>query len=702
MQDTARVARKRNQAEDLGAEGTCMPSVNEWTLTADVAKWIADVLRERPELPFSEAKVEERGRGSRKRRDLTIYDRKGNLVITGEIKMPDNSDGRSPFQDSLVKDAHEKADTVGAEYFFTWNVNRCVLWRTFEQGVPITERHIHHWYVLPAPVRDSADVAHPRVEEQVARFLSLFLERCAAIMTGAEALPSLPLDEKFLLVWEAALDQPVAQTLRSLSGRYLRDREFTTELDRWMRDKQGWTVSSAEEHVRDNLERAAKFACYVLANKIIFYKALRRRFRRMKSLRIPQDAETGAELEQLLSGYFDHAAQVSKDYETVFHGDFGDTLPFLNDSAVHSWRDLVVQTDGFDFTLLDYEIIGQVFERMLSSNERHKFGQHYTRSEVVDLINAFCIRTGSDKVFDPACGGGTFLVRAYTRKRDLSEGKLKHRELIRQLYGTDISAYPVHLTTINLATRDLIDEANYPLVARTDFFAVDVGAPIFHLPVGSADKQYVNLQIEKVDAVVGNPPYIRQERITEYYGKKYKERLRAQADREARGTPLSGRSDIHCYFFTHGATFLDDGGYLGLLTSSTWLDTAYGFRLQEYLLDNFEIVAIFESNCEPWFSGARVTTAAAILRKQSDPRKRTANNVKFVWLTQPISDLLAYSPEEHERRLTFEHLRDRIEGMCGSEEFTLSLSGVESVSVGQETLRGMRVRVVNQGELRRL
>lgn len=679
-----------------------MPGTNEWTLTAEIAGWINEIIRNHPELPFSKAKVEVRGTRTRQRRDLTILDRAGKVVLTGEMKMPDSPDGRSPFQESLVMNAHEKADNVGTEYFFTWNVNRCVLWKTFKPGTSIIDRHIQDWPVIAPPIREAEDVEHPRVQDKVKQFLETLLDRSAAYISGAELMPTMSLDEKFLRVWEAALEQPVVLTLRALSDRYLTDAAFTKELDKWMRDEQGWVVSKDEAVVRDNLDRAAKLSCYVLANKIIFYKALRRRFTRMKALRIPDYITAGSGLVELLSGYFQHAAQVSRDYETVFSGDYGDTLPFLNDDAVGGWRDLVEQTDGFDFTQLDYEIIGGVFERLLSTDERHKFGQHYTRSEVVDLINAFCIRDADAKVLDPACGGGTFLVRAYARKRELSGGQLKHQQIIQQLYGVDIAAYPAHLTTINLATRDLIDEANYPRVARMDFFKAKAKDPIFHIPLGAGGGQFATLEIDKVDAVVGNPPYVRQEKIGEYYGKKYKDRLRKQAEGDAPGADLSGRSDIHCYFFTHGMSFLNDGGYIGLLTSSTWLDTTYGFRLQKFLLDNFEIVAVFESNCEPWFTGARVTTAATILRRQTDPAKRAANRVRFVSLSEPLSHLLTYARTEDDRRLTFEELRNHVESAEGVEHFDAALSGGEPVTVDQESLHGMRIRVVNQADLHRL
>jgi type I restriction-modification system DNA methylase subunit len=659
---------------------------NEWTFTSDIASQINVILQNRPDLPFSLARVEEPVKGSRKRHDLRIYDRDNKVILTGEVKRPENPDGRSPYQEGLVMDAHDKANRAGVEHFFTWNINKCVLWRTFEKGKPITERYEEELDAFASPIRTSAELEHPRVKDQLNRFITRLLERCARLVTNLEPLRLFPLDDKFVRVWEAGLLPLVTNTLHTINERYEKDKTFKAQLNKWMRDEQGWNLSDTDEEIlRDNLERAAKLSCYVLANKIVFSKALRLRFTDMDGLTIKKSVKTGAALKKTLDAYFKHAMDESNDYETVFRGDFGDGLPFLSDAAVDGWRELSEQTDAFDFTQFPYEVIGQIFERIFSPAERHKFGMHYTRSEVVDLINAFCIRDANASVLDPSCGGGTFLVRAYQRKKDLAENRLSHQSLIGSLYGFDISAYPTHLTTINLATRDLIEQANYPLIARNDFLKVNPGDEVFRVPVINGedeDGESDLVEMPFVDAVVGNPPYVRQEKINEYYGKNYKTFLQREAEEDAPGADLSGRSDILCYFFTHGGAFLNDGGYMGLLTSSTWLDTAYGFRLQKYLLDNYEIIAMLESNREPWFVGARVTTVATILRKQPDEARRNANNVKFVWIKQKWEQFLPFAQDEYERRLLFENLRDRI----------LRLTEEEETDV-------WRVRVVNQGEL---
>jgi hypothetical protein len=42
-----------------------------------------------------------------------------NVLVTGEIKLPYQKDGASPYSASVVSDARRKAARAGAKYFFT-------------------------------------------------------------------------------------------------------------------------------------------------------------------------------------------------------------------------------------------------------------------------------------------------------------------------------------------------------------------------------------------------------------------------------------------------------------------------------------------------------------------------------------------------------------------------------------------------------
>jgi hypothetical protein len=236
---------------------------NEWEFVADCATQITQLCTKRPDLPFSRASVESQAKSSAQRRDLTLWNRNGDKVLTGEVRLPDHKDGNTPYLDSLVRDTQKKADEAGVEYYFTWNVNRCVLWRTFERGKSVSERDIEVLSGLPASIHKRDELESTRIQGQIANFLERLLDRCAALLSGAQPLPSMPLDEKFLAFWEATLDRPIAQTFNSLTTRYDADgqtnKRFTVQLDEWMKAKQGWQIShKAETIVRQNLQSGAR------------------------------------------------------------------------------------------------------------------------------------------------------------------------------------------------------------------------------------------------------------------------------------------------------------------------------------------------------------------------------------------------------------------------------------------------------------
>ena len=347
--------------------------------------------------------------------------------------------------------------------------------------------------------------------------------------------------------------------------------------------------------------------------------------------------------------------------------DLGYTIPFMPTTAPRDWARLFQRIEEFDFSSLGFDVIGQMYERLISASERRRFGQFYTSPDVVDLINAFCIRRPDDRVLDPACGGGTFLVRGYSRKRTLAQSAggppLSHERLLGDLFGVDIGAFPAQLSTINLAVRHLSDEANYPRVARASFFDAQAGIPLYDIPLTGDSKR--SIALEEVDAVVGNPPYIRQESIGHVDKSRYAELFRTEWPGQ---TMLSGRSDIYAYFFTHAAHLLKPGGYLGFVTSIGWLDTEYGFRLQEFFLRNFRIVTVIESQVEKWFEDARVTTAVTILQREPDRTKRDNNPVRFIQLRKPLAEIYTQAldrppsdEDEVTRQADMDTIRDLIE-----------------------------------------
>ncbi|HKV39573.1 MAG TPA: N-6 DNA methylase, partial [Blastocatellia bacterium] len=116
--------------------------------------------------------------------------------------------------------------------------------------------------------------------------------------------------------------------------------------------------------------------------------------------------------------------------------------------------------------------------------EQHRYGQHYTPETVARLLAAFAVRRGSDLVLDPSCGDGRLLKQVISLKGGSQE------EDGCGVFGIDRSAAAVQLGRETGAA-----------VVCADFFSVEPGAnlsPSFTLP-------------PLFDAIIGNPPYIRQE-----------------------------------------------------------------------------------------------------------------------------------------------------------------------------------------------
>jgi hypothetical protein len=254
-------------------------------------------------------------------------------------------------------------------------------------------------------------------------------------------------------------------------------------------------------------------------------------------------------------------------------------------------------------------------------DERHRYGQHYTPVEVARLLAALGVRAAEDAVLDPSCGDGRLLEESLRRKRELSSrSRPRGASLDSDLYGLDRSA-----AAARLARR------TGSQVACADFFDVEPGAS---LPRGMRLPG-------QFDAVIANPPYIRQEVM----GADDKRRVERRLERDRARLPdiywprWSGRSDMYVYFFARSIAFLKEGGRLVFLTASSWLDVEYGVALRRFLVENFRLLAVIESDAESFFDDASINTAITLAEREPDHQRRESNIVRFVRVVKPLGEV---------------------------------------------------------------
>jgi len=573
-----------------------------------------------------------------------------------------------------MSDAFNKATAENCRYFFTWNVEHLALFdRSLWDRETMHERCIGEWK-LGLQLDRSTDVTRPEVEARIRdEFLPKFFSDFAEVWVGRKAtFAELPSD-LYISILESHLAGPmgpVRETRDFLALKAESNATFDARLRHWMTAEQQWNFDRTDpQNWRETIDRAARSMVYVLSNRILFYQAVRLR-NRLPELKFPRGAKTPERALEYLRQRFQEAVDMTGDYEPVFfpeEKEWAALMALSGTNSVEAWDKVITAIDRFNFKEIPTDILGHTFQKLISPEERHKFGQHYTSEDIVDVINAFCIRKARANVLDPACGSGSFLVRAYYRKYFLDK-TLENHELIDGLFGCDVNPFPAHLTTLNLAARNITNQENYPRVVRKNFFRVDSTKPFCEIPGvfrdsrGYREKKQVFLP--QLDAVVGNPPYVRHEHVPKAkettIPDQSKEYIYERAEQSWPGIGLSKQSDFHIYFWPVATAFLADGGWFGFLTSSSWLDVRYGFSLQRWILLNFRLVAVIESLDEPWFEDARVKTAVTILQRTPDEDRRNNNTVRFVRLFRPLADILGVRSDEAQRQAAAEKLRDLI------------------------------------------
>ena len=132
------------------------------------------------------------------------------------------------------------------------------------------------------------------------------------------------------------------------------------------------------------------------------------------------------------------------------------------------------------------------------------------------------------------------------------------------------------------------------------------------------------------DIAIANPPYVRQEDIEP---KIYKDSLVRQYS-----DAVVARSDLYCYFYARALQLLKGGGMHVFVCSNSWLDVGYGAKLQEYLLNNSHVHAIYESAVERQFSTADINTIISLIGKNPGGKE---SKTRFVSLRADFDAALA-------------------------------------------------------------
>lgn len=212
---------------------------------------------------------------------------------------------------------------------------------------------------------------------------------------------------------------------------------------------------------------------------------------------------------------------------------------------------------------------------------RARLGQWFTPPHVAQLALSLAAE-GADRararVLDPACGDGAFLAAAAARGFASAH-----------LHGVDIdpeaaSACRARVPGASVRTGDLFDRE----APRRGY-----------------------------DVVVGNPPYVRSERIDPAV--KRARRARLQADWPEAAPALldrvAGRGDLAAACVLRALRWARPGARVALVVSSALLDAAYADSLWRLVATAGRVVALVDAPGERWFPDAAVNALIVVIER---------------------------------------------------------------------------------------
>jgi hypothetical protein len=120
------------------------------------------------------------------------------------------------------------------------------------------------------------------------------------------------------------------------------------------------------------------------------------------------------------------------------------------------------------------------------------------------------------------------------------------------------------------------------------------------------------------DAVVGNPPYVRQEHLRPIKGYL-----------AGRYETYSGTADIYVYFYEQAMRLLRPGAHVAYITANKWLRAGYGEPMGAFLSSKAETREIVDFGHAPIFKDADTFLAIAVLRNAPRRESETARVTQF-------------------------------------------------------------------------
>jgi hypothetical protein len=321
-------------------------------------------------------------------------------------------------------------------------------------------------------------------------------------------------------------------------------------------------------------------------------------------------------------------------YREPFDNSVFDWLYQANGMLDTSLQRLILRFNAYDFSGLSEEILGDIYQAFLPPAKRKQLGEFYTPPSIVDwLLEQTVFAHGEGRLLDPSCGSGSFLVRYVHRcledakARDLAADDVLG-ELQTNVWGFDLNPFAAFISHFQLMWAMLrFKPTTVPPQVRVynlnSLLRDDDLLPILSesdLPAGSVERDR-----EQWKYILGNPPYIRAERV------KYGEEMKGLWQQV-----WGQNADTGLVFLYRALTeFLEPGGFLGMVVSGGYASSAAAAKVWQLLYPGREAalrkLVWLEFTDKPLWDAARVPLILVIERSPAKENDEIELYVPSTW-----------------------------------------------------------------------
>ncbi|MDH7517789.1 MAG: N-6 DNA methylase [Candidatus Thermoplasmatota archaeon] len=336
------------------------------------------------------------------------------------------------------------------------------------------------------------------------------------------------------------------------------------------------------------------------------------------------------------------------------------------------------QSLSYDFSAIKADVLGNIYEQYLGhilkksekraritngKMHRKEQGIYYTPTYIVDYIVQNTLgellknkKIDADKirVLDPACGSGSFLIKAfdvlndYWKKKDKNYSQArfditgqgitftkKKKILQNNIFGVDLDKKAVEIAQLNLLLKIAEKGQSLPLLQQN----IKCGNSLIDDPniVGEKAFKWEDefkeiMQEGGFDVVIGNPPYVDikqlDPKIVKYLFSKF--------------NTVENRMNLYSTFVERSLSLLKEGGYFGLIIPNSILYNESYSKIRELLLNTTSLRKIVRLP-DNVFENVKVETIILIYQKKRETTKKKNCQV----LIYPREESIASISEEN-------------------------------------------------------